>query len=110
MDTCIICLDDLPEIKCQYCSLKIHKQCYLDYNKTECPQCKKFLIKPKIKDKIKHKIKHKISNFKISTKTQYFLICIMIVLLVLALFHIIPSLLFLIGFLSIGLFIIIVNK
>ncbi len=56
MDTCAICLDDLPEIKCQYCSLKIHKQCYLDYNKTECPQCKKFLIKPKTKDKIKKKI------------------------------------------------------
>ncbi len=56
MDTCIICLDDLPEIKCHYCSLTIHKNCYLEYNKLECPQCKKFLIKLKKKDKIKKKI------------------------------------------------------
>ncbi len=60
MDTCIICLDNLPEIKCYYCSLKIHKNCYLEYNKLECPQCKKLLIKPKITDKIKQRI----SNFK----------------------------------------------
>ncbi len=45
MDTnnCIICFENEVEICCKFCTIRFHYKCLKQYNKTECPQCKKLL-------------------------------------------------------------------
>lgn len=40
---CIICFENEVEICCKFCSVKFHYKCLKQYNKTDCPQCKKTL-------------------------------------------------------------------